>query len=417
MIAAPDEGRRMRAADAIAHLRSPRAIRERCGMVFAAAEHGATQHFALDLRRMSSCTHYVARVMQENYPKGDVPFHARWRHFAVGGVDRWKPLAQRFVGRPAIERVRAAYELAIVSVLLDAGAGADWRYREAGGAVWSRSEGLAVASLDMFAAGAFSADADDPLRVDARVLAGLASDALARGFQIGPDNPLVGVPGRADLLHRLGAAILAQPALFGAEGRLGGLADHLVARAVDGALPATAILAAVLEGLGPIWPARVTVGGVALGDVGRHAAARAGDETDGLVPFHKLSQWLTYSLIEPLEWLGLRVVELDALTGLPEYRNGGLFLDAGVLVPRHADVLARPHDATSELVVEWRALTVCLLDRLAAAMRAELRLDAMRLPLAKVLEGGTWAAGRKIAREKRGDGRPPIAVVSDGTVF
>jgi hypothetical protein len=39
------------------------------------------------------------------------------------------------------------------------------------------------------------------------------------------------------------------------------------------------------------------------------------------------------------------------------------------------------------------------------------------LPLAKILQGGTWAAGRKIARERRADGSPPLRVVSDGTVF
>jgi hypothetical protein len=39
------------------------------------------------------------------------------------------------------------------------------------------------------------------------------------------------------------------------------------------------------------------------------------------------------------------------------------------------------------------------------------------LPLAKVLEGGTWAAGRIIARRLRADGSPPLNVVSDGTVF
>jgi hypothetical protein len=405
-------------AEAIAHLRSPRAIRERCAMVFAAAERGETRHFGLDLGKLSACTHYVARVMQDNYPRGDVPFHARWRHFAVGGVDRWKPLARRFVGRDPVEMLRAAYDLAIVSVLLDAGAGPEWRYREPGtSSVFTRSEGLAVASLDMFAAGAFSADADDPLRVDAGPLQTLSVETLAQGFQVGRDNPLVGLEGRVGLLRSLGRAIAAQPALFGDAGQLGGLADHLVARARGGALPAEAILAAVLEGLGPVWPARIVLGGVNLGDVGRHPAARTGDRSDGLVPFHKLSQWLSYSLIEPLEWHGLEVTALDALTGLPEYRNGGLFVDAGVIVPKHAGVLGDAHEATSELVVEWRALTICLLDRLAAAMRDELRLDAERLPLAKVLEGGTWAAGRRIAREKRADGRPPIQVISDGTVF
>ncbi len=59
------------------------------------------------------------------------------------------------------------------------------------------------------------------------------------------------------------------------------------------------------------------------------------------MPFHKLSQWLAYSLLEPLEAAGLAVTDLDELTGLPEYRNGGLLLDLGVLVPQHADVLQR----------------------------------------------------------------------------
>jgi hypothetical protein len=44
-------------------------------------------------------------------------------------------------------------------------------------------------------------------------------------------------------------------------------------------------------------------------------------------------------------------------------------------------------------------------------------MDAQSLPLAKILEGGTWATGRVLAREKRTDGSPPIKVVSDGTVF
>jgi len=137
----------------------------------------------------------------------------------------------------------------------------------------------------------------------------------------------------------------------------------------------------------------------------------------GRVPFHKLSQWLSYSLAEPLEQAGVRVVALDELTGLAEYRNGGLFVDAGVLVPRQASVLADAHLVSSTEVVEWRALTVALLDRTAAEMRRRLGLSPEALPLAKVLEGGTWRAGRRLAAERRADGSPPLRVVSDGTVF
>ena len=68
-------------------------------------------------------------------------------------------------------------------------------------------------------------------------------------------------------------------------------------------------------------------------------------------------------------------------------------------------------------MVEWRALTVALIDRLAELRAEEARPDAEALPLAKVLEGGTWAAGRALARAAAPDGGPPLRVVSDGTLF
>ncbi len=403
--------------DPVALLRAPATIRARCALVFAAAASGKTAHFALDMTRLADCARYVAQVMDEAYPDGHVPFHARWRHFVAGGTDRWASLAARLAGRAPLDRLRTAFDLAIVSVLLDAGAGGAWRYRAQDGTVLSRSEGLAVASLEMFAAGLFSADPLAPLRADAAALAAIDARALAAGFQVGEGNPMVGLEGRAELLRRLGRTIGDLAPLYAMSGRIGGLADGLVARAAGAPLPAAEILRALLTALGPIWPPRLVLDGVNLGDVGRHPAAHGEGATDGLVPFHKLSQWLAYSLIEPLQDHGVAVDGLDALTGLPEYRNGGLFIDMGVLVPRHADVLARGHDATSELVVEWRALTVCLLDRLAAAIRTARGQDAGSLPRAKVREGGTWTAGRRIARTRRPGGGPPIAVISDGTVF
>ena len=191
----------------------------------------------------------------------------------------------------------------------------------------------------------------------------------------------------------------------------------MAGRARGSDLPAVEILNAVLRGFGSIWPGRVVISGENLGDVWHHSAVRTDDLTDRLVPFHKLSQWLSYSLVEPLEDAGIRVTDLDALTGLPEYRNGGLLVDLGVLVPKHAAVLVDRHPIDSEVIVEWRALTVALLDDLADALRVQLGTDAKALPLAKVLQGGTWSAGRRIARERRPDGSPPIRLDSDGTVF
>lgn len=404
---------------AIRYLRSPTAIRERTGLVLAAAERGVTEHFSIDRSKLPATANYVIDVIRAEYPTLDIPYHSRWRHFAVGGVDRWAQLDRKLAGIGSLARSRLQIDLAIASVLLDAGAGPDWRYREAAsGGLFARSEGLAVASFDMFVVGAFSGDAKDKLRADADGLSRIDAATLAQYFQVTRDNPLVGLEGRVELLRNLGAALKANPVIFGRERpRLGNMADYLLAQARDQKLQASAILAAVLEGLGPIWPARTVIDGVNLGDVGRHAAIQTEDLTDTLVPFHKLSQWLSYSLLEPLEGAAVTVEGLDALTGLPEYRNGGLFIDLGVIVPKHERVLSQRHDAASELIVEWRALTLQMLDELADAIRTKLGLTAEQLPLAKVLQGGTWAAGRKIAAECRKDGRPPISVDSDGTIF
>jgi len=167
---------------------------------------------------------------------------------------------------------------------------------------------------------------------------------------------------------------------------------------------------------GDVWPHRWA--GAATGAATADEQG-AGDDpvTRGWVPFHKLSQWLSYSLLEPLQWAGIEVTGLDALTGLPEYRNGGLLLDSGVIVPRQAAMLQRKWKPGDEAVVEWRALTVTLLDELAELVRRELGVGAEQLPLACVLEGGTWAAGREIAAERRAGGAPPLQIDSDGTVF
>ena len=398
-------------------LLSAAAVRERAHEMLRIGVEGGLRHWRVDLGRLPAAADYVAEVVRAQYPTLDVPFHARWRHFVVGGRDLWAELGDRRAWRDPAAMARAAFDLAIISVLLDAGAGADWRYVDGvTGATLSRSEGLAIAGFRMFEAGAFSADPADPLRADAATLRALTAERLEAGFQVSADNPLVGVEGRAALLRRLGERAAERPDLFGATDtpRPGGLYDALAVRAENGRLPATTILEVLLEALGPVWENRPTLGGAPLGDCWRHPAS---PHTDGFVPFHKLSQWLSYSLVEPLQAAGVDVVELDGLTGLPEYRNGGLFMDLGVLTlvdPADAERAWAPAD---ELVVGWRAMTVALLDRIAPLVRERLGVTEAAFPLARVLEGGTWAAGRRIAAERRPGGGPPLTIVSDGTVF
>ncbi len=380
-------------------LLSAAAVRDAADRALALAEAGDLSHWRVDLDRLPHTADIVARVIRDQYPTLKVPFHARWRHFHARGRDLWAELSEEAFWPDRRARARAAFDLVIVSVLLDAGAGPDWRYLDGPtGSTTSRSEGLGIASLRLFQSGALSTTTDDPYRADA--LDRFDAGTLAKGFQVSDTNPLVGLEGRAALIRRLGGAV----------GRPGLLFDEIARRAENGRLPAPAILEVLLHRLGPIWENRLTVDGVPLGDTWRHPQL-------GVVPIHKLSQWLAYSLIEPLQDAGLDVVDIDGLTGLAEYRNGGLFIDDAVLTLKDPADLDRVHGVGDPLVVGWRSVTVALLDRIAPLVRERLGVAAADFPLARVLEGGTWAAGRRIAAERREGGGPPLKITSDGTVF
>lgn len=384
---------------AAAALRTTDAVRDRAGRLLRRTRAGESAWFTVRDDALDSAADVVAEVTRSRYPDLAIPFHSRWRHFEAGGVNR----AAGLEGNP-----RAMIDLAVVSVLLDAGAGPGWSFEEkATGQRFSRSEGLAVASWHAFADGLFSSDPGDPVRVDADGLQALTADRLGAAFQVCADNPLVGLDGRVELLHRLGDALTAEA--FG--GRPGGLFDTLTAPART--VHAHDILTVLLTELSSIWLSGNDIGDQPLGDCWRHTAVGGDGLTRGWVPFHKLSQWLTYSLLEPFTWAGVPVEGVDTLTGLPEYRNGGLLLDAGALALRAPEYAERTWEVGDELVVEWRALTVALLDELAPRVCARLGVD---MPLACVLEGGTWAAGRLLAQQLRG-GLPPLTIDSDGTVF
>ncbi|KAG0373448.1 hypothetical protein BGX24_011685 [Mortierella sp. AD032] len=167
------------------------------------------------------------------------------------------------------------------------------------------------------------------------------------------------------------------------------------------------------------------------------SSSTTADSTDHFVVFHKLSQWMTYSIMEPLEtMLNIEWEHSNLLTGLPEYRNGGLLIDLGfmTLKPKEEErgLVNYKHNAlkpgqpavevvptfepSDPVIIEWRAMTVATLDRIAVEVRKQLNLP--NLTLAQVLQGGTWNAGREIASVSRPNTKgPPIAILSDGTLF
>ena len=114
-------------------------------------------------------------------------------------------------------------------MLLDAGAGTRWSYKsKESGKIYKRSEGLAVASLEMFKSGYFSSVEAQPCRVDSEGLRKVGVEVLKRGLQVSEGNPLAGLEGRAGLLERLSGA-LRNREFFGKEGRPGCMLGMLLA--------------------------------------------------------------------------------------------------------------------------------------------------------------------------------------------
>ncbi|KAF1916417.1 hypothetical protein BDU57DRAFT_587425 [Ampelomyces quisqualis] len=425
----------------IKYLLSLGSIRDRAKLVGEAAQAGTLSHFEVNEDKLGSVAEYVTSVIKRDFgpDKFDtIPPHGRWQHFEVGNVPRVADLIKQWKkdGDDATEVTRRLIDLFFVSVLLDAGAGDHWRFVEPETQQsFERSEGIAVASLYMFKNFAFAANKDRKApSVDGKGLEQLTTDALAQGFQISNDNPILGLESRANLLRGLGKSLLAQANVFGGEGRPGNVVDYMVKSAGKTTKLDVTVFWDILQTLLiPVWPKdRTTLHGQSIGDawplstLKSHGASTTSESGNHIQPFHKLTQWLAYSLMVPfqrilhMEWTGTSL-----LTALPEYRNGGLFVDMGVLILRK-ESLNRGLEASGsdlpmfkagdDVIVEWRAMTLVLVDELYKLVLE--RMDGVHLSLAQLLEAGTWKSGREIAAEKRPHTKSsPIIIESDGTVF
>jgi hypothetical protein len=401
-------------------LLSATAVRERCHQIGKIALSGEANWFSINEDNFFRCVDLVGETCLKYYPSLDIPLHSRWRHFEIGNTDLWQFHTQNFNGEK-IDLARSAVDLVFLSVLLDAGAGGDWQYHDpVTNKTLSRSEGLAAASVELFFNHVAICEKDKGWRLDAESLIELARSTLVEAFQHSPDNPLLGIEGRLELLHGLGRVLQFENEI--SYNRPGDMVDEclgIAQKSTPGSpvINATEILSIILNRFGEIWPSGYQQQGLNLGDCGYHSLLITDDRTNGIVPFHKLSQWLSYSLIEPLQWAGIEVANLDGLTGLPEYRNGGLFIDTGCLQALDPELLSQALSLDSEAVVEWRALTVFMLDRLAVSLRKSLELSEQKLPLCSVLQGGTWMAGRELAARLRPQAAPPLNLIIDGTIF
>lgn len=382
-------------------------VRERAAQVLDRARANTLIAYHFDESRIDAVVDTVLETTASRYPDGAIPPHSRWRHFEVGDINRWGQLP---LPPDTLEQARIATELTVLSVLLDAGAGSAWRYVEAGtGLQLARSEGLGVASMHWYASGAASANSANPLRADGEKLKALSYEQLCDAMQVSAANPLVGATERLALVNALGAEVTRNSVVFPGA-RLGALFDHVCQ---DNEVDVADAFKVLLQSLAGIWPSRGS--GDNFGDVWPYPGIDGATGTEDLVPFHKLTQWMTYSLVEAWRKHGMRIRNEAALTALAEYRNGGLLIDMSVLVPRDPDFADTEFAPGDPAVVEMRAMTVAVIDIIASLLRK--RTNNPDLTLAQVLEGGTWGAGRVIAARLRADQSPPIRYIADGTLF
>ena len=333
-------------------LHTTTAIREQSLRLFDASMNGRGE-FVINLNRIPWLTDFVVSIILSKYPNQDIPFHSRWRHFQCPGIDGIRRIHSALSGKTKFERLIAKLDLAIISVLLDAGAGSKWKYCDSKtGITVKASEGLAIASCQLFLEGFFSQNSRVPLKVNSERLQAITEEDLAIGFQVNDQNPMVGLSGRTKIINELGARVAAiedfKNSLSPAGLIIGELLDF------NRPIEAAEILKIILRAFGPVWPEGRVLNGVHIGDSWRHHLL-ADKGVKSIIPFHKLSQWMTYSLIEPLEEYGVKVCNAGSLTGLAEYRNGGLFIDSGILELKNPSLRHKSHRLADPIVVEWES--------------------------------------------------------------
>ncbi|KAI8977928.1 hypothetical protein BDB01DRAFT_852758 [Pilobolus umbonatus] len=424
--------------------------RDRCFKVQEAANRNKLNHFDVDHSKLDEMVKIVISLIKRDYDSpSDIPQYSRWRHFDIGGRSRLQTLIQTWtsLGQDNLEQTRKLIDILVIACLMDIKPCQTWCYTEKStGRSFKRKDGIAIAILEMYINGVFSSDNTQPHRVDSKALCHLSLDTLCHHLQFNEHNSFVGIEERLEVLNHLGYVLQNRPDYFGKDAqRPGNLMDYLLnhkntIKTKKGPLISIETLWPVVMEMGELWAAENNLGGTKnLGDVWPCKAIlspnASPDSTDHFIPFHKLSQWIVYSIMEPMEkLLGATIEGTDLLTPLPDYCNGGLLIDIGFitlkpaeyergirnyhtnsLLPHQPKVEVAPmFDMSDPVVIEWRALTVAYLDIVADRVRHTFRLSKKSLSLSQLLQGGTWSAGRELAEISRPNTHEPPIVVKLG---
>jgi len=376
-------------AAAVEHLHRLEVIRERAWMLLAAAERGASDHFVPSPEAIGTVALAMAETIRAEPaadatagPGSDQPALANlWQLLRTQAPEALGTLGDALAGGDPLARAKSGADLAVLHRVLGPGGLGD----ELADLVYS------------FAAGAWTANSRDSAVLDApgirRALAGDGSIALPASVA-----ELLADADRRQRLEQLARGLERQPDRFGVDGRFGELLTQLVTARPLAGEPAPPVGPAgssglraqtVVDGLAPlidpIVASTVRIGGRQMGDVWRHPLAWAEDRSRELVPFHALLLALTLDLVEPLQEAGQPLVDLDQLPVPATRALASDVLRLGLVRTRHAAIARLRHPPGSDIVVELRALSVALADRLVDRLRAELNRTVHDLPVARLI--------------------------------
>lgn len=394
-------------AAAVEHLHRLEVIRERAWMLLAAAEREQSDHFQPSPEAVGAVAVALAELIRAA-PQGETPPAAErapllanlWHGLRLDQPTALEALATALAGGDGLAHARSGADLAVLHRVIEP-AGLP-------------SKGpLLDALVTFFAAGGCTAKTPGAPALDApglrRILAGDGGieppEALLK---------LLAEPERRERLRLLASGLEQAPELFGAEGRFGLVLDRLVAmasgtnggRRID-AQQVVDLLAPLID---PITASTVRLGGRLAGDVWRHPLAWAGDRSRELVPFHAVLLALLLDLVEPLQEAELGLSGIEHVPVPADRALAALMLRLGLVRPRHAAIARLRHPPGSDIVVELRALSVALADRLADRLRAELGRTAHDLPVAGIV--GPLAQLASNWRDRPGPG-----IVINATAF
>ncbi|KAI8061637.1 hypothetical protein BC940DRAFT_310016 [Gongronella butleri] len=412
-------------------------LREQCLKVQQLAVKGQSRFFDVDGSKFQDVIDLVVSTMRRDYQgqPDAMPAYGQWQRF--GDQGHLQQLLSLWAAQSPLSQAQRLTDLFIVTAALDIESmhrHRAWSYQDPHAARrYTGSQGIALAVLELFMNGVFSTEPDDPCRVDADALIHLDMSSVAN---LQATATLPGLENRIQLLNHMGTVIKAQSYFYDAKtkaNRPGYFIDYLLGHASTihtkkgPLIPLETLWPAMLQ-LGELW------GATPAGDVHECPSTLldSAASIDASIPFHKHTQWLVYSLCEPLEKLLGAIIEgKDLLTPVPDYAQGGLLLDTGFLTLKRAEYdrgiaqfrkHAQQHglaqvevtpmfDANDPVVTEWRALTVAYIDIAADHARQTLHQTRTSLPLSKFMEAGSFNVGKELAEISRPLTQiPPIAI-------